>query len=151
MKTNSAIEILLQIRKNTVTQLLKHEEKASVIPVGYKNSLIWNAAHNLVTLQLLAYKLSGLNMHVSEEIVEKYKKGTAAKADDNIDIKELITLLENTSIQLNKDYEKGLFTEYSPYETSFGITLRSIEDVIEFNNVHESVHLGYIMAMAKNL
>lgn len=151
MKTNSAIEILLQIRKNTVTQLLKHEEKASVIPVGYKNSIIWNAAHNLVTLQLLAYKLSGLNMHVSEEIVEKYKKGTVAKADDNIDIKELITLLENTSIQLNKDYEKGLFTEYSPYETSFGITLRSIEDVIEFNNVHESVHLGYIMAMAKNL
>jgi hypothetical protein len=35
-----------------------------------------NIAHIIVVQQMLVYKLSGLLMMISDEMVEKYKKGT---------------------------------------------------------------------------
>jgi hypothetical protein len=151
MKTSTTFAHLLQVRKNIITQLDKHISKVEMIPAGYNNSLLWNAAHNLVTLQLLAYKLSDLPMNISDELVNLYKKGTIASESDNINLEELKVLLISTTTQLEVDYDKGLFKKYSPYTTSFGITLNSIEEVISFNTIHESLHLGYMMAMSKNL
>jgi hypothetical protein len=151
MKTSTAFKNLLQIRKNTIVQLEKHSDNVTIIPDGFSNSLIWNAAHCVVTLQLLAYKLSGLEMHISDELANMYKKGTKASTEKNTDINELKNLLTSTVSQLKNDYEKGIFNDYSPYKTSFGITLNSIEEVISFNNIHESLHLGYMMAMSKNI
>jgi len=42
-----------------------------------------------------------------------------------------------------------LFTNYSDYETSFGLNLTSIEEAISFNNIHEGIHFGYLLAMVK--
>jgi hypothetical protein len=41
---------------------------------GYSNNLIWNIAHIIVVQQMLVYKLSGLPMMISDEMVEKYKR-----------------------------------------------------------------------------
>jgi hypothetical protein len=41
------------------------------IPEGYSNNLIWNIAHIIVVQQMLVYKLSGLPMMISDEMVEK--------------------------------------------------------------------------------
>jgi hypothetical protein len=151
MKTNTAIEHMLQIRKNTIVQLHKHEANVNAIPIGFSNSLIWNATHNLVTLQLLAYKMNGLEMHVSTDIVDRYKKGTLATVGNNIDLSSLTSLLISTADLLKEDYSNDIFKDYQPYTTSFGITLNSIEEVISFNNLHEGLHLGYMMAMTKSL
>ena len=35
------------------------------------------------------------------------------------------------------------------YETSTGFVLDSIETAIAFNNLHEGIHLGVIMALTK--
>ncbi len=35
--------------------------------------------------------------------------------------------------------------------TSAGIRLESVEDAIAFNNFHEGIHLGYVMALKKAL
>jgi len=151
MKISTTFEHLSQVRKNIIAQLDKHSSKIETIPNGHSNSLLWNAAHNVVTLQLLAYKLSGLPMNISDDMVNLYKKGTKASEINNIDVSELKSLLISTATQLKTDYESGLFKNYSPYTTSFGVTLSSIEDVISFNSIHESVHLGYMMAMSKNI
>jgi hypothetical protein len=47
----------------------------NTIPEGYSNNLIWNIAHIIVVQQMLVYKLS-ITMMISDEMVEKYKKGT---------------------------------------------------------------------------
>jgi hypothetical protein len=39
-------------------------------------TIILNIAHVIVTQQILVYKLSGLPMIVTDEMVEKYRKGT---------------------------------------------------------------------------
>jgi hypothetical protein len=145
-------EQFAQARKNLVN-LLKNTEDIYTIPNGFKNNIFWNAAHVLVTQQLLCYKLSENEMNLSEEIIDAYRKG--AKAEEHhrslISKEELIDKLLEQTKQIKADYEKGLFVKYAKYPTSFGVELNSIEDAISFNNIHEGLHLGYVMAMKKSL
>ena len=56
-------------------------EQLNTIPEGFSNTIFWNIAHIVVTQQLLVYKLSGLPMQVSDDLVEKYRKGTKPEQD----------------------------------------------------------------------
>ena len=56
-------------------------EQINKIPTGFKNNIAWNVAHLLVTHQLLLYKLSGLPIAISDEMVKKYTKGSAPESD----------------------------------------------------------------------
>ena len=50
---------------------------------------------------------------------------------------------------LKEDFDAGIFVTYNEYETSTGLVLDSIETAIAFNNLHEGIHLGVIMALTK--
>ena len=50
---------------------------------------------------------------------------------------------------LIEDYNNSIFQNFSEYPTSYNFTLNSVEDAIQFNNVHEGLHFGYIMAIKK--
>ena len=52
-------------------------------------------------------------------------------------------------VQLNEDYEKGIFKNYTEYITSVNVTLSTIEDGIDFNLYHEGIHLGVILQLLK--
>ena len=144
---------LLQTRKNIIN-ILNSGVDLFTIPEGFNNNIFWNAAHNLVTQQLLCYGLSGFKLDLSSDIVDTYRKGTVATSnEDQIIAKSfLISELEDSVARMKHDYQSGLFKkEFKEYPTSYGITLRSIEEAIAFNNTHEALHLGYIMAMRKKL
>jgi len=137
-------ELTLKFIKGFTPAQLNH------IPDGFNNNIIWNLGHLVVTQQLLWYSLAGEKMHLSSEMVEKYKKGSQPSTivtDDEIQkIKELLTSLPEKSIA---DYKNKLFQSYQEYTTSFNVTLRSIDDGIKFNNFHEGLHVGTIMALRK--
>ena len=127
-------------------------EDLNKVPEKFNNNLIWNIAHLVVTQQLLTYSLSGLPMQISDELVEKYKKGSMV--DGNVsqeEINEIKGLLFSTIEQTKEDYEKGVFNSFQPYTTSTNSTLKSFEEAMEFNNFHEGIHLGYILALKKSL
>ena len=127
-------------------------EDLNKIPEKFNNNLIWNIAHLVVTQQLLTYSLSGLPMQISDELVEKYKKGSMV--DGNVsqeEINEIKGLLISTIEKTKEDYEKGVFNSFQPYTTSTNSTLKSFEEAMEFNNFHEGIHLGYILALKKSL
>lgn len=142
-----------QIRKHIIEELETHSlQQLLYIPVGFKNNIFWNAAHVLATQQLIMYYLTDNKMLVDKTFIEKYKKGTIGNTEvTEKDIAELIEVLEQTPKILYKDYRSEKLAYYKPYMTSFGVNLESIEDAIQFNNVHEAMHLGYIMAMKKNI
>src|SRR5690606_1003009 len=122
------------------------------IPAGFRNHVFWNCAHALVTQQLMTYYLSGNEMLVDNDWVLRFKKGSVG--DQNVteqDVRLLIKLLQTSQVKLKKDYFAANLSYFRPYETSFGIHLETIEDAIRFNNLHESLHLGYTMALVKNL
>ena len=123
-------------------------EQLNTVPKGFKNSIYWNIAHVVVTQQLLVYHLSQLPMLVSDQFVEKFRKGTQTEFDatkENVD--QLKKLLFSTLEQTKLDFDNGLFKSYQPYTVSTKSTLKSVEEAIEFNNFHEGIHLGYILAM----
>lgn len=127
-------------------------EQLNTVPKGFNNNLIWNIAHVIVTQQLLMYKLSGLSMQVTDEMVEKYKKGTKTEGDVSQEEVDLIKkLLLTTLNQTEKDLKDQIFKNFTEYPTSTGFVLRSIEDALHFNNFHEGIHLGYVLALRKSL
>lgn len=135
--------ILNLVNGLSITQL-------NTIPEGFKNNIIWNFGHLVVTQQLLCYKLPGTPMKISEAWVEKYRKGTQAdNAVSEDEIQELKATFLEIVEELQKDYEAGIFKNYTTYPTSYNIELSSIEDAIKFNNIHEGLHFGYMMAMRK--
>lgn len=142
---------LHQTRQNILSLYEKHEEKAFFIPKGFRNHLFWNLAHCIVTQQILCYKLSGNPMLIDNEFVEKYKKGTFPSLElvSQTEVSKTKELLFTTIELMREDYRLGLFSDFKEYPTSYGIKLTSFDDAIRFNNIHESLHLGYMMALVK--
>ncbi len=143
-------EILTATRNNlintieglTLTQL-------NTIPPNFKNNVIWNVGHIAVTQQLLCYKLSGLDMLLDEDFVDRFKKGSEAV---NVVQEELVYIkaqLLSLPRKLQEDYNDSIFKNYIEYTTSYNVILNNIEEAIQFNNVHEGLHFGYIMALKK--
>ncbi|MEM6319521.1 MAG: DinB family protein [Bacteroidota bacterium] len=147
----------LNILKATRKNILKHLEDISldhlnVIPDGYNNNLIWNAAHVVVTQQLLCYAMSGLDVKLPKEIISAYRKGSKPeKAISQAEVNQIKSWLTESIEWLAADIEAGKFQNFKEYATSFGYTLTSFEDAVTFNNVHEGMHLGYIIALKKHL
>jgi len=132
------------IENNTLETLNK-------VPEGFNNNIIWNIAHIMVTTQVLAYKLSGLPLSISDEMVAKYKKDSKPEGDVTQEqVDEIKSLLVSTAEQLEVDYKAGVFKNFTEYTVSTtGNTLRSIDDVLQFNILHEGMHLGYILALSR--
>jgi len=59
----------------------------------------------------------------------------------------MFTVLDQTE----KDLEAGIFKTYQEYPTSTGYVITSVQDALNFNNFHEGIHLGYILALKKSL
>lgn len=122
------------------------------IPPGFSNSIGWNLAHIWVTHQLLCYRLSGLPLLIEEEAVRMYGKGSspadweAAPAPASI-----LTPLTELADRFEEDLAAGRFGSFTPYTTSAGIELRSLAEAVEFNALHEGLHLGYAMAIRRAL
>jgi len=148
---NKQFEILKQSRKLILKSIDNLSiEQLNTIPKGFKNNIAWNIAHLVVTQQLLCYKLSGLSCLISDEMIEKYQKGTTPLKDISKEelegIKELFLELPQ---KLEEDFKNQLFQKYYPYKTSVNIALNSIEDSVEFNAYHEGIHLGIILQLIK--
>jgi len=127
-------------------------EQLNKIPDGFSNNLIWNLGHIIVSQQGLVYRLSGLPMNVSTEMMEKYKNGskpTGTTTQEEVD--ELKVLLFSLLHQTKEDYANGKFVSFNEYTTGTGFHLASTEEAIEFNNYHEGIHLGFMMNIRKFL
>lgn len=121
------------------------------IPHGFNNNLIWNLAHALVTQQILVYKFSGLPVNVPASWVDSFKKGSSPKDTfvDETAKNEIVHQLTKTIEILEADIQAGKFSQYEVYTTSFGLTLNDAHEAIQFNNIHEAMHLGYMMALKR--
>ena len=125
-------------------------EQLNKIPEGFSNNLIWNIGHIVVSQQMLVYLGSGNEAMVSQELIKKYMRGTRPEADaTQAEADEIKSLLFTTIEKAEEDYKNGLFTSYTERKTELGFTLQSIEDAITFNNYHEAIHLGIMMAIRK--
>ncbi|MFV0573036.1 MAG: DinB family protein [Xanthomarina gelatinilytica] len=127
-------------------------EELNKVPKGFNNNIIWNIAHTIVTQQLLVYNLSGLPMLLTNDMVEKYRKGTKPGQDVTWAEVDLIKgLLFSTIEKTKEDYNNNVFETYNEYTVTTKSTLTNVDEAIDFNNFHEGIHLGYILALKRAL
>ena len=125
-------------------------DQLHIIPDGFNNNIAWNIAHLVVTQQLLHYKFSGKDCLVSDDLITAYKKGTSpSDTFSKKEFDEVLELFQGLPASLEEDFDARVFKEYSPYKTSTGFVIDSMEKAIIFNNFNESLHLGVIMSLKK--
>ena len=152
-KMNQTLEITRTSRKIVLQFLENHTlDQLNKIPDGYKNNLIWNIAHVVVTQQLLVYKYSGLPMMVSDELVQNYMKGSKPEhIATQSEVYEIKSLLSKTINQTEVDFNNKIFKNFQEYPTSTGFVIKNVEDAMVFNNFHEGLHIGIMMGLRKFL
>lgn len=149
---NTSLQVTIASRELLQKFIENHTlEQLNKIPEGFKNNIIWNIGHVIVTQQLLAYKLSGLAMMVTDDMVVKYQKGSAPQGSVSQEEVEVIkNLLFTTITKTQEDLDNGLFQNYMEYTVSTAnFTLKSIDDAMQFNNFHEGIHIGIILQLRK--
>ena len=125
-------------------------EQLNKVPQGFNNNLIWNIGHIIVAQQGLVYKGSNQPLLIPETLFERYKGGTRPEGTvTTAEMLELKALLSSLVTQTEADYQQGIFRTYNERTTITGFHLGSVEDAFEFNNYHEGMHLGYMMALRK--
>lgn len=122
-------------------------EELTKIPEGFKNNILWNFGHVIITQQLLIYKNSGLTCNVSDYLIQSFGKGSKPIDYNKSILDELKLLLTDLVDQTVFDFKDGAFKDYIVYQTSYNATLKTVEEAIRFNNIHESLHLGYMMSL----
>ncbi len=125
-------------------------EQMNTIPEGFNNNILWNAGHVVATSLLLTYGLSGLEAPLGADLIPRFRKGTRPEGPyTEADLQYILELLDSALTRLEQDYQAGIFQEFRSYQTSFGVQLASVEEGIQFNVVHESMHLGNMLSMRK--
>lgn len=127
-------------------------EELNEIPAGMNNNIAWNFGHIVTAQQSLCNVLSGVELDVPAELTAGYSKGTKPESfikQDTID--QFKKYMQSCIDELERGLGENVFVQYKTYTTSYGYTLNNIEDAVRFVMVHDALHLGYAMAIRKNL
>ena len=146
-------DLVRQTRKRFI-QLVNELSTAQLneVPAGMNNNIAWNFGHIVSSQQGLCNGFSGVPLHVPPTLIAGYKKGT--KPEEFIkqeDINQLKNYAVSAIDALEKGLKENLYANYTVYETSYGYTLHNINEAIQFVAVHDALHLGYAMAVRRNL
>ncbi|MFN3605034.1 MAG: hypothetical protein ACK4UJ_10020 [Leptonema sp. (in: bacteria)] len=138
-------------------------------PNGLSNNLIWLFGHIALVREMLILKLSIQKINFPEILIDMFIKGSSPKNwkwdQDKIVLANGSRL---TKIELWKtllDFEEKEFVfllnflqerfkNYSiqiesPYQTSIGFVIDNLYKSLEYNIVHESIHLGQMQLYHK--
>jgi hypothetical protein len=148
---------LLLISKASRNKLLSLVEDLSTdqlnyIPPGFKNNLAWQIGHIVVSQQNLCYNLTGNQLLIDTELVDRYKNGS--KPEEYISEAEITKMkgyLINTLDQFEIDYKNGKFNNFIPYSVStyVGVHLTNINDALAFIVSHDGLHYGCCLGLKK--
>lgn len=148
------IELFRATRQNTINVLRDMTiDQINEIPDGFTGNVAWHLGHMVATHQGLIYRLNGVPATFEKEFVLKYKRGSVpGKAISEEEFEFITSQLLNQIDELEADLENiELWGDNVEYTTSYNFTISSLEESVKFSNLHQALHLGYIMALKRSL
>lgn len=143
---------LLKMARQNVLKLIDGLtlEQLNKVPDGFTGNMAWHIGHLVATQQGLLYRLSGNQVTLEQSFIDKYKKGSVPQQPiDQAELDFIKSELIAQPERLKVDMENNLFVNYTTYPTSFGNTIHSFDEALSFVNVHEGMHIGYLMALRR--
>ncbi|MBS1526806.1 MAG: DinB family protein [Bacteroidetes bacterium] len=125
-------------------------EQLNKIPAGFNNNIIWNLGHLIAAQQGMCYKRANLTPHITDEFWEKFRSGSKPAGYIGADeIAKIKNQFLHTMDELDADFNKGIFGNYTAWTTRYGVEIASIGDALNFLPFHEGLHSGVITTMRK--
>lgn len=152
MKTE--LELFRATRNNTIAVIKNlNLDQINKIPEGFTGNIAWHIGHMVSTHKGLVYQLNSVPGGLEKEFVLKYKKDSKPEAPiDQAEFEFITTELLNQVDELEEDLKKeNFFGANIPYSTSYNFDLNSLEECVKFSNLHQALHLGYIMALKRSV
>lgn len=106
----------------------------------------------MATHQTLLYRFSGSEARLDGDFISNYNKRTTP--DQELRLEELSYVREHLIPSLDQsqsDDHAGYFGEYKPITTSYGSTLNTVEEAIQYVSLHDAMHFGQIKMIEKLL
>ena len=147
----SALALHLKARENIAGLLAPFTlAQLNTVPAGFNNNLIWNAGHVIATCELLTYGLAGKPTPSDRAFIDRYRKGTRPEAPaGQAEADRIVAGLNGGHRQLAEAIENEDWGGFKRYATSFGVTVGTLGEALSFNNLHEAMHLGTMIALRK--
>lgn len=152
MKTE--LELFRATRHNTINAIKDLTlEQVNEIPEGFTGNVAWHLGHMVSTHKGLVYQLNSVPGGLPKEFVLKYKKDSKPEAPiDQAEFEFITTELLNQIDELEADLQKeGFFGVNIPYSTSYNFDMNSFDECLRFSNLHQALHLGYILALKHSI
>ena len=143
---NPQIENLKKVRLHLLESIKDlTTEQWNKIPEGFNNNIAWNLGHLIAAQQGICYKRANLAPHITDEFWEQFRSGSKPNGYLSTDeIAKIKNLFLKTIDELDADYSKGIFGNYTAWSTRYGVEIGSIEDALKFIPYHEGLHAGTI-------
>src|SRR6516164_1978514 len=106
-------------------------EQLNKIPEGFRNNVLWNCGHIVVSAQSLCYVRSGVKPDLEIQFRAKYGKDSKPESFiSHEEIDELKEQLISTINAVEKDLKADVFKNIIPYSTAtYNHEMRSIEEI----------------------
>ena len=147
------IETLKKVRANFIKVIEDLTiEELNEIPAGFNNNVIWNLGHLLASQQGLCYVRAGSKITIDEQYFLTYKAETKPNGFvESTEVDKIKELFISAIDQFELDYNKNIFTNYTPWTNRYGIEITNIDEAIVYVLFHEGLHLGYVLALIRLL
>src|SRR5205085_7910080 len=107
------------------------------------NNIIWNVGHIFAAQQNVCYVRIGLSPAIPLDTYSKFLPGTRPEQFIESDVKEDIVALMSTTLDLlERDCQKNVFENFTPWTTRSGFPINSINDALIYLHFHEGMHTG---------
>ncbi|MBM7567604.1 DinB family protein [Paenibacillus sacheonensis] len=132
------------------------ERDADRIPEGFRNNIRWHLGHIYVVMERYAYKYTGLPLNAPDGWAAWFEFGTSPlTAPEGAVLPTLDELRERLGGQIERiqaTYESRIQEPVAtPYTTTSGLLLETLEQFFSINLYHEGMHLSTIRAYKRLL
>ncbi|MGB3798530.1 MAG: DinB family protein [Lewinella sp.] len=139
-----------KIRHRLLTLVDKMDaEQLCAVPPFLNNHILWNVGHIVAVSDLLTFALGGHPTPAKKDFIGRYRPGTKPVEGMEEDLPYIRSRLTTGSEELSEAYDSLDWSSFRPYTTQMGVEVSSIDHAITFNNTHEALHFGTMLAIRK--